>query len=113
MEEFIWVGNKSYIFVLDSRVELPAILVIDIYDKNGSHINALTIYGEEEGINFHDTINALYDRLGKEALKDLNSLCIFLMKFQKEPARLNDLLTESGLARVKQKDLEGLGINNI
>ena len=70
---------------------------VDIYEKDGGFFNAFTVYNEEEGINFKDTVEALYDRMGGKAVNDLNRFCEFLIKMQKTPERMEELIAECNL----------------
>jgi hypothetical protein len=113
MEKLIYISNKSFVFALDNSVEWPAILVVDIYDNKGKFINAFTVYGEDEGINFKDTIESLYERMGEKAIPDLNKFGEFLIKMQKTPERMEELLQESGLVEVGEEELKEIGLQNI
>lgn len=112
MEKFIYICNRQYIFVLDSGVEWPAILVVDIYEKDGGFFNAFTVYNEEEGINFKDTVEALYDRMGGKAVNDLNRFCEFLIKMQKTPERMEELIAECNLDEAGEDAVGSLGRKN-
>jgi hypothetical protein len=112
MPNIFWIGEKEYVFSVDTKVREPILLILDIYDKRGVFVNASTFYRDDDGVDFESIIGHMISKLGKKCAPDLNKFAAFVRLLKETPDKADDLFQESGFLEISGKELSELNLSS-